>query len=268
MPELPEVETIARDLQKTILNKVIRCVDVHDPFVVKQSKTDFIKRLNKQGIDAITRRGKALAIHLSSGEFFIVQVMMTGQLVFNATPDRHTRVVFDFTDGSKLLYNDQRRFGHLQVVKNLEEVKHFQILGPEPFSKEFNDEYLCQQLKKSRRPIKTLLLDHTMVAGIGNIYACEILFRSKISPKKLSCRINRGQASQIRYQIIDVLKEAIAARGSSMRNYRDGAGNKGRFKSRIRVYAREGDACVACATPIERIVQGGRSTFYCVKCQK
>lgn len=268
MPELPEVETIARDLSKSLRHKIFSDVRIFDPFVLRQKSHDFIKRIKGKSFLAITRRGKALIIHLSSGEFLIVQLMMTGQLVFDGIKDQHTRVNFIFSDGTNLLYNDQRRFGQLRVVGNLGEVKHFALLGPEPLSDEFSVGYFREALSKTGRPIKNVLLDHTVVAGIGNIYACEILFRSRINPQKPACRISLNEANQIRQMIIKVLQEAIAYRGSSMRNYRDGKGQKGLFNERLSVYAREGMNCPRCQRPILRIVQSGRSTFYCGHCQK
>jgi formamidopyrimidine-DNA glycosylase len=268
MPELPEVEIIVRDLSKSLAGKAFSRVIVHDDFLLRQPKADFIRRLKDQGIGRITRRGKAIIIHLSSGEFLVVQVIMTGQLIVDGAKDKHTRLTFDLSDGSKLLYNDQRRFGQLRVVAHLSEIKHFNILGPEPFSKEFNPALMQEAFCKTTRPIKNLLLDHTFVAGIGNIYACEILFRSRLSPQRQASRISMAETGTIHRHIVEVLKEAIVHRGSSMRNYRDGAGKKGRFNERLAVYARQDLPCPRCKKPIQRIVQAGRSTFYCGHCQK
>ena len=268
MPELPEVETIVRDLSRSLQGKVFSAVSVYDDFLLRQKSGDFIRRLKDQAIDKISRRGKAVIVQLSSGEFLVVQLMMTGQLIKDASRDKHTRISFDFSDGSKLLYNDQRRFGQLRVVGSLKEIKHFNILGPEPFSKEFTPAFMRLAFQKTNRPIKNLLLDHTFVAGIGNIYACEILFRSGISPKRKASRINLTETKSIHHYIIEVLKEAIVHRGSSMRNYRDGSGQKGRFNERLAVYARQGLPCVRCQQSIQRIVQSGRGTFYCSHCQQ
>jgi formamidopyrimidine-DNA glycosylase len=268
MPELPEVETIVRDLNKTLLNKIFSKVIIQDAFVLRTASAEFIKRLVGGKISKIARRGKAVLIYLDTEEILVVQLMMTGQLVVNTHEDKHTRVAFIFSDKAKLLYNDQRRFGQLRVVKNLNEIKYFNILGPEPFSKEFTPAYVRQAFYKTSRPIKTLLLDHTFVAGIGNIYACEILFRSRVSPERIARMISVAGADVIHRQIIDVLKEAIVHRGSSMRNYRDGAGQKGSFGQRLAVYGRQALPCFRCKTLIQRIVQAGRSTFYCARCQK
>lgn len=267
MPELPEVETIVRDL-KLVQEKTFSAIKVQDPFVLRQPASDFIHALKKQRIKKILRRGKAIVVELSSGKFLVIQVMMTGQLVINAHPDKHTRIIFSFSDGSSLLYNDQRRFGQLRVVKDLGEINYFNILGHEPFSKEFTPEYLYEVCQRSQRPIKNFLLDHTVVAGIGNIYACEILFRSGVSPKRPVSKIKKAETLIIHQQIKAVLDEAIKYRGSSMRNYRDGAGQKGKFNQLLSVYAKEGELCQQCHEPIVRMVQAGRSTFYCQRCQK
>ena len=268
MPELPEVETIVRDLSKSIHCKIIVGVNVHDAFLLRQKAEDFTRRLLGQTIDKIVRRGKAIIVHLSSGEFLVVQLMMTGQLVFDGIKDKHTRITIELSDGRRLLYNDQRRFGQLRVVAKLDEIKHFSILGPEPFAKEFTPSLMRAAFQKTSRPIKNLLLDHTFVAGIGNIYACEILFRSQISPKRRAQRLSLVETNTIHRYILEVLLEAIKHRGSSLRNYRDGAGKKGRFNERLAVYARQGLPCPRCAKPVLRIIQAGRSTFYCGHCQK
>ena len=268
MPELPEVETIRRDLERGLCRRSITRVHIFDKRVLRQPRADFIRRLQGQRIRSVNRRGKALILALASGEYFIVQVMMTGQMVLNGVESPHTRVRFDLTGGDKLFYNDQRVFGQLRVVKDLREVKYFQVLGPEPFAEDFSEAYMAAGLKKTRRPIKNVLLDHTFVAGVGNIYACEILFRCRMDPQRRAHRIKSVEVPLLRAQTIAVLKEAIALRGSSLRNYRDGAGQKGAFNRRIRVYAREGSPCLDCRGPVARIVQSGRSTFYCPYCQR
>jgi len=268
MPELPEVETIVRDLSRSLPGKIFSGVAVHDVFLLRQKAGDFIRCLKGQAIDKIYRRGKAVVVCLSSGEFLVIQLMMTGQLIIDGKKDKHARLSFSFSDGSSLLYNDQRRFGQLRVVGDLSEINHFNVLGPEPFSKEFTPALMRAVFQKSNRPIKNVLLDHTVVAGIGNIYACEILYRSRMDPGRKACRISLPEIRTIHRHINEVLKEAIVYRGSSLRNYRDGAGEKGRFNERLAVYARQGLPCQRCQRQILRIVQSGRSTFYCGHCQK
>ncbi len=288
MPELPEVETIVRDLSKALRCKTFSEGIIHDAFVLRatasscecpvrgpsvrhedrRQQKDFIRRLKGQVISKITRRGKAVIVHLASGEFLVIQLMMTGQLIANGPKDKHTRLTFVFSDGSRLLYNDQRRFGRIRLVESLSQIQHFNILGPEPFSQEFNPAYMRELFRKTIRPVKNVLLDHTFVAGIGNIYACEVLFRSQLSPQRQARRISLAEIKTIHRAIIEVLKEAIAHRGSSIRNYRDGEGQKGRFNERLAVYSRQGLPCLRCQSLVQRISQAGRGTFYCGHCQK
>ncbi|MEI7998322.1 MAG: bifunctional DNA-formamidopyrimidine glycosylase/DNA-(apurinic or apyrimidinic site) lyase [Candidatus Omnitrophota bacterium] len=268
MPELPEVETIRRDLEKSVLNKTFRNIEIHDPFVLRSPADTFLSTLKGQSVKAIIRRGKALLLQLKNGQYLLVHLMMTGQMVINGTPGKHTRIKFEFSDKTTLLYNDQRRFGQLSVVEDLSGVKYFQVLGPEPLGADFSVQYVLDKTRQSRRPIKSLLLDHTFVAGIGNIYACEILFRCGINPQRRGEQIKLQQAQDIYRDTKEVLKEAIKYRGSSIRNYRDGSGNRGSFKQRIKVYGREQEPCFGCQKPIKRIIQSGRSTFFCAQCQK
>ncbi len=273
MPELPEVETICRDLQQTVLLKKISTVIVNDPLIIKGiTPKVFVKELSGQTIQQIYRRGKALVLSLSNGFYWVVQPMMTGQMVCSYPSEKpailkETRVLVTLSDGGMILYNDQRRFGHLRLVKDVLSINYFRVIGPEPLTNNFNSEYLAQALKNRQRPIKNVLLDHTVVAGIGNIYASEILFRAKIKPTRLAGQIKKNEIMPLYHETVKVLEEAIKLRGSSMRNYRDGRGQKGTFNTLIRVYAKEGEPCVICKKPIIKIVQAGRSTFYCKHCQ-
>lgn len=267
MPELPEVETIRKDLSRCLLRTRIVSVDVKDARVLRQPETDFIRRLKGKTIQRIERRGKALIIVLSGQEFLVVQVMMTGQLVVDGDIEKHTRLVFRLDKGT-LLYNDQRVFGQLRVVGDLAQIPHLKKLGPEPFGNAFNADYVTGYLKRTTRAIKAVLLDHVFVAGIGNIYASEILFRCGIDPLRSSQKVRKTEIPRLLQTTREVLQEAIDLRGSSMRNYRDGRGQKGNFTKAIRVYARNDQPCIVCQTPIVRVVQNGRSTFYCRKCQK
>ena len=273
MPELPEVETVKRDLARTALGLTIQDVRIIDPRIIRDIKpAQFKSRLKNQTIINITRRGKAIIFTFNKGPFLIVQLMMTGQLVFvKALPDvilKETKVIFTLSNGNYLLYNDQRLFGRLSLIDDLNTFKHFQLLGPEPFDAVFDPEFIKKAFKSKAVAAKKVLLDHTFVAGIGNIYASEILFRSRIDPRRGAKSLKTEEIKRLHKEIIDVLQEAIEFRGSSMRNYRDGQGDKGKFNQRIKVYAKEHEPCEICQTTITRIVQGGRSTFYCKKCQR
>jgi formamidopyrimidine-DNA glycosylase len=272
MPELPEVETVRRDLKEHVLGLPIKAVRVKDARVIRGIKPEkFVAGLTGRTIQDITRRGKAIVCHLDNGRYLIVQLMMTGQLVYAKhlpdVPLKETKVTFELSNGTYLNYNDQRLFGRLTLFEKLEDVKHFAILGPEPFDKSFNPKFIKESFKRRNVAIKTVLMDHTFVAGIGNIYASEILFRSAISPKKPARRLKLDEIERMHRMTLEVLEEAILHRGSSMRNYRDGHGEKGTFNQLIKVYAREGQKCERCSALILKIVQGGRSTFYCKKCQ-
>jgi len=245
---------------------------VRDARVIRGTTSKkFVEGLTGRTIKEISRRGKAIICHLDNGRYFIVQLMMTGQMVYAPqlpkTPLKETKVTFELSNGTYLNYNDQRLFGRLTLFEKLEDVKHFAILGPEPFDLSFNASFIKEALKRRNMAIKTVLMDHTFVAGIGNIYASEILFRSGISPKRAARGLKISEIKRMHTMTLEVLEEAILHRGSSMRNYRDGQGEKGTFNKLIKVYAREGEKCERCAAPILKIVQGGRSTFYCKHCQ-
>ncbi len=270
MPELPEVETIRRDLAQEIPKARVISIEVLDARVVRQPVRTFRQRIIGRRFEDVLRRGKALIFPLDSGGSLVIQPMMTGQIVFGAglEPARDTKVIFRLSGNKALFYNDQRTFGRVLVVKDLAEVGYFNILGPEPLEADFNVTYMRGMFRGRKRPVKNTLMDHTFVAGIGNIYACEILYRSCVSPKRAARRLTGGQIAAVHKNTVEILKEAIAYRGSSMRNYRDGYGQEGGFRNRIQVYARQGEPCLSCGAPIKRIVQAGRSTFYCSKCQK
>lgn len=274
MPELPEVETIARDLNQTVLSKKITAVKVNDPYIIKGlNPKSFIGQIKGAVICGVYRRGKALVLTLSNQLFWVVQPMMTGQMVYVYPHEqpallKETRLIVTLADGGTLLYNDQRRFGHLRLVRDINSIKYFKIIGPEPLTDDLTEDYLLSRIQASTRPIKNILLDHTVIAGIGNIYASEILFRTRISPLRCGSTIRKQDIVPLIKNIRAVLSEAIVHRGSSMRNYRDGRGQKGAFNKLIQVYARIGQACVVCQRPIIRVVQSGRSTFYCKHCQQ
>ena len=272
MPELPEVETICRDLQKKIAGVRMDDVLIYDARVVREpSPEEFRKRLRGRTLAEVFRRGKALIVRLDpGGGFLVVQLMMTGQLIVCAGPQkaRHTKVVFKLSNGEYLHYNDQRLFGRLAVVADLALIPYFVILGPEPFSRQFSCDYLRQALKNRKVPVKTLLLDHKLVAGIGNIYASEILYDCGLNPCSPSGHLAERDIKALWTSIRGILKRAIRARGTSMLSYRDAEGRRGGFKDLLKVYGRENQACYRCGHLVQRIVQSGRSTFFCPDCQR
>jgi formamidopyrimidine-DNA glycosylase len=269
MPELPEVETIRRDLEKKINGLAIEEVVVFDARVVVRP-TVFRKNLVGNTIQNVSRRAKLLVLSLNEG-YLVVHLKMTGQLVVGKNLKelgcKETKVVMRLSNGAYLNYNDQRLFGRLIFVKDLKEVPFLRKIGPEPFEAAWDVSFLKENLKNRSTPIKVLLLNQEFVAGIGNIYASEILFHAKINPVKPSRKLSASEIQALHQSTQKILKEAIRFRGTSMRNYRDSAGEKGRFMERIQVYGRDHEPCRVCQTPIERIVQGQRSTFYCKQCQ-
>ena len=270
MPELPEVETIRRDLAKGLARQSFERIDVIDRRVIRQSVAEFRRRLLKCTVAVVDRRGKAIIIRLDPGaDFLVIQPMMTGQLIFQSQLqlEKATKATFLLSNGMYLHYNDQRLFGRLQVVSRLSEIPYLKDIGPEPLSPAFHPAWLAGALTGRRTKIKALLMDHRFVAGIGNIYASEILFRSGIHPLRSADSLKRGEIESLHTATVKILTEAVRLRGTSMRNYRDGAGRKVNFKNRIQVYGRDGESCTGCGRPIMKAVVQQRSTFFCLHCQ-
>ncbi|MCX5698393.1 MAG: DNA-formamidopyrimidine glycosylase [Candidatus Omnitrophica bacterium] len=265
MPELPEVETIKTDLQKIILGKKIIQVNIYNPKVIREPlPAIFKKSLEGLSIKRILRRGKLLILELSNGKFLTMHLKMTGQLV---TPGggKSSRVAFVLDGGRILDFNDQRLFGELRLVSDWKKLEFVQRLGPEPFdltSVDFKD-----MLLKRKTEIKPLLLDQSFISGIGNIYAAEILFRAKINPQRLARSLVKKEQLLLYQEIQKVLKSAIKYGGSSVDDYVRVSGKNGDYARFHRVYGREGKPCFVCASPIKRIAQGGRGTYFCPRCQ-
>lgn len=275
MPELPEVETIKRDLEEKLIGLRINDVDVYDDRVIKDvSQRTFISKLKNRTFKSIFRRGKAIIIMFDNGQYLVIQVKMTGFLIYHSQNlktsqnSKETKVVFQLSNGRYLNYNDQRLFGWLILTDDLSTLPYIKTLGPEPFDESLDVDWYKNKLQSRKMPIKPLLMNQAFLAGIGNIYASEILFRAQINPKKASRRLTSREIKSLHQATVETLKEAIAFRGTSMRNYRDSKGKKGKFMERIRVYGRENKGCINCGTSIKRIVQSGRSTYFCKRCQQ
>lgn len=267
MPELPEVETIKRDLVKKIVGQTIMGVYAKDRLVIAGGHIKkFVRGIESKEIVRVERRGKAVIIVLGGGGFLVIQLAMTGQLIYGA-PLKESKVSFRLSGGKYLNYNDHRRLGRLTLIEDLKGMKFLSTLGPEPLSSDFNRCWLGERLKSKKAPIKSILMDQQFIAGIGNIYACEILFRSKINPLRAGRTLSDDEIGRLCRMTTDVLKEAIHRRGSSINTYRDADGKKGGFVDRIRVYGRDSEGCVCCGAPITRVVLSGRSTFFCKRCQ-
>lgn len=273
MPELPEVETICRDLLRLVRGLLFEDVRIIDHRVVRGSSgASFHRSLVGRKIVDVRRRGKAVVLDLG-GLCLVVQPMMTGQLVVRSGPPedvftKETKIVFLLSKRRQLLYNDQRLFGRVQIVAREENLDYIRQLGPDPLDKDFTVEVLAGRLRQRRTAIKTVLMDGHCIAGIGNIYASEILFRSGINPCQPAMRLVMSQLIRLHRAVLEVLAEAVAMGGTTVRNYRGGSGQAGQFQDVVRVYGRDGQPCQVCGQAIVRIVQSQRSTFYCSRCQK
>ncbi|MDD5465594.1 MAG: bifunctional DNA-formamidopyrimidine glycosylase/DNA-(apurinic or apyrimidinic site) lyase [Candidatus Omnitrophica bacterium] len=266
MPELPEVETIKRELQQVIPGKKITEVCLHNPKVVRfPAPAEFKRSLEGQTIKNIFRRAKLLIFELSNGRYLAVHLKMTGQLVYPGGSSA-SRLAIHFFDGTTLDFNDQRLFGELRLVSDWKKLKFVQGLGPEPFDLTFAD--FKDMLSKKKTKIKPLLMDQSFISGIGNLYAAEILFRSRIEPRRAASSLTEKEKQALYKEIKDVLNSAIKHGGSSVDDYVRLSGKPGDYARFHQVYGRQGKPCFVCRSPIKRITQGGRGTYFCSKCQK
>jgi formamidopyrimidine-DNA glycosylase len=277
MPELPEVESLRRILARSAVGRTVVAAQVREARLRRTVAPDFAAAIAGRTIEAIGRRAKYLMIELSGGRLMVVHLGMSGSLTHRrgdfdgaSFNPRHDHVEFTFDDGSRLVYNDPRRFGLLKLVARaeVESIVELKGIGPEPFAKEFNGEYLWRVSRGRTCAVKNLLMDQRIVAGVGNIYASEILFRARVRPSRRAGRVTRAELERIATITAEVLREAIGSRGTTFRSYRDSQGQPGRFASKLRVYDREGQPCVECATLIRALVIGQRSSFFCPHCQK
>ena len=280
MPELPEVETIRRGLQRKIKNKQIKDIVVNvDKIIKKPSLEKFIAKTKGKKIKEVDRRGKYIIIHLDSKDKLIVHLGMTGLLIYpydnkiteKEIKPKHNHLIFTFTDDTQLVFNDVRRFGKIFLVSNIDEVESITKLGVEPLEDYFTEEVFIQVLNKKRKSkIKPFLMNQKFITGLGNIYANEVLYRSNIHPLRLISSLNKKEVRNLYQQIKLVLSEAVELRGSTVADeaYRDTDGNKGKFAKKLQVYARKGEPCIKCGHPIEVVRIEGRSSFICPQCQK
>ncbi len=285
MPELPEVETVRRGLEPVLAGARLRRVETRRPDLRFPFPKGFVERLTGARVERLERRGKYLLGPLDRGETLIVHLGMTGRFEIEggggsrpgdfapAAPadPKHAHVAFETEAGARITFFDARRFGFMDLIDTdkLDVHPRFAALGPEPLSDAFNAAYLKAALAGRRSGPKTLLLDQRLVAGLGNIYVCEALYRARISPLAPAGAINGRRIGKIVSAVRGVLAEAIDAGGSTLRDYARPDGGLGYFQHRFDVYDRRGDNCVSqgCHGTIQRIVQAGRSTFYCPSCQ-
>jgi formamidopyrimidine-DNA glycosylase len=266
MPELPEVETIKRQLEKVILGKRITDVIINNAFVIKEpSKEEFKKELKGVVIKDLIRKGKALIFELSNGKFLVVHLRMTGQLVYPGSVDK-SRVSFKLSDGKILDFNDRRMLGELRLVQDWREMRFFKELGPEIY--DLTSEEFSRMFYGKKTKIKPLLMDQAFISGVGNLYAAEVLFRAKIHPLKSAADLSSQEKKLLYLKIRETLSNAIKHRGSSIDQYVTLTGKKGDYVKFHQVYDREGKPCFVCKVPIKRIALGGRGTYFCGRCQR
>ncbi len=266
MPELPEVETIKRELEKALLGKKITEVCVYNPKVIREPSVEkFKKGLEGATIKNILRKAKLLILELSNSKSLAIHLKMTGQLVYPGN-GKVARVSFHLSDGKTLDFNDQRLFAELRLIDDWRDLKFVQSLGPEPF--EINLAKFKEMLAQKKTKIKPLLMDQTFISGIGNLYAAEVLFRAKINPERPANSLSDKEQSLMFDTIKDTLRQAIEHKGSSVDQYVQLSGAPGNFVKYHKVYDREGKPCFVCKTPIKRTALGGRGTYFCPKCQK
>jgi formamidopyrimidine-DNA glycosylase len=277
MPELPEVETVRRGLALRMEGRRVRLLTLNRPDLRVPMPPDLKERVEGRRIERLGRRAKYILLHLDDGGVVIAHLGMSGRMVLSepgraAAPDPHDHVVFTLEDGAELRFNDARRFGILDYASGTDLDRHrlFVHLGPEPLGNEFNGPALAARLAGKATPIKAALLDQRVVAGLGNIYVSESLYQAGLSPRRLAGTVIGPRAERLANAIRDVLERAIAAGGSSLRDYVQASGELGYFQHHWAVYGKEGERCPGCdcRRGITRIVQGGRSTFYCAKRQR
>jgi formamidopyrimidine-DNA glycosylase len=276
MPELPEVEHVVRALRRAILSRQIVATEVRLAKLISPiSSSVFNRKLKNARIESIGRRGKYILISLDSDRVLAVHLRMTGKFVL-LTPDDplppHAHAIFYLDDERRLVFRDQRQFGVMKLVarSQLSQTKGLKELAPEPFSDDFSLAYLNETFARSRRTLKTLLLDQTRVLGLGNIYAAEALFRARINPFKIASELSSRRVERLHQSIRDVLRAAVSGNSSRRINLEDPNGfSYGEAFGKVwQVYEREGQACFKCGTRIRRLTHGGRSTYWCPKCQK
>ena len=283
MPELPEVETVRRGLLPAMEGAVISDARINRPDLRWPFPDRMAERLTGRRVLALRRRSKYILADLDSGETLLIHLGMSGRMLISGdplgqflhnhpAPEKHDHVVLDMENGARITFNDPRRFGAMDLLETATAETHKLLasIGPEPLGNDFNEPYLVAAFKGRNTPVKSALLDQHIVAGLGNIYVCESLFRAGIHPKRKAGQIAAPRVASLVPVIRQVLTEAIQAGGSSLKDFRQADGELGYFQHTFKVYGQEGKPCTTpgCTAQIQRIVQSGRSTFYCPSCQR
>lgn len=298
MPELPEVESLRRSLKPYIVGKTIHKIIVHKPKLVSGSgtvrqplehkKQEFETKPIGAKITDITRVAKNLIIHLNNGQIILVHLKMTGQLVYQddknnkvlgghpievselVLPNQHSHIIFDLDQGS-LYYNDVRMFGYVLLYPNLDTIYqqgHFDKIGLDPFDTSFTEEYLYKHLKTKKSKLKTVLLDQSIVTGLGNIYADEVCFRSGILPTRIANTLTKKETHKLYQAITEIIPKAVEMGGSSIANYIMADGSRGTYAREHKVYGKSGKPCVSCKKALQKTIINSRTTVFCKFCQK
>ncbi|MFT7593849.1 MAG: formamidopyrimidine-DNA glycosylase [Paracoccaceae bacterium] len=283
MPELPEVETVRTGLAPAMEGQVIAQADVNRPDLRWPFPDRMADRLTARKVLRLRRRSKYILSDLDSGETLLIHLGMSGRMTVSGDPlgrfahdhpatQKHDHVVLHMQNGARITFNDPRRFGAMDLLQTATAEQHKLLagLGPEPLGNDFHEDYLIKAFHNRNTPVKSALLNQRIVAGLGNIYVCEALFRAQMSPSHKVGKITPKRVAALVPIIRKVLEDAIKAGGSSLRDFRQADGELGYFQHSFDVYGREGDACRTpdCPGVISRIVQAGRSTFYCAQCQR
>ena len=283
MPELPEVETVRRGLAPVMEGQVIARADVNRPDLRWPFPPDMAARLTGARVERLRRRSKYILADLDRGETLLIHLGMSGRMLVSGdqlgrfvndhpAPEKHDHVVLHMESGARITFNDPRRFGamDLMATDGAETHKLLAVLGPEPFGNDFHEDHMMAAFRGKATPVKAALLDQGIVAGLGNIYVCEALYRAGIHPRRKAGRIAPARVAALVPIIRQVLAEAIEAGGSSLRDFRQADGELGYFQHSFDVYGREGEACrrAGCGGIVRRIVQSGRSSFFCPLCQR
>lgn len=279
MPELPEVETIKRGLERYLIGHSIRDIQILDPLRFTGSPEEIMHT----PVARVRRKGKGLVFDFENGNSMAVHVKMTGQLIYRGEktknmilspkvktlPNKHTRVIFHLDNHAHLYYNDIRRFGWIKVLKTsaLETIPFFKSLGPEPFETLTLD-YFINLLNKNKSPVKAVIMDQTKIAGVGNIYANDALYEAKVDPRRPANSLSKTEAERVFNALHEVMRFSIEHGAASDTNYVDALGQDGQYQNYFKIYGRKGEDCVKCGSNILRVVIGGRSTFVCEGCQK
>ncbi|GAB5439463.1 bifunctional DNA-formamidopyrimidine glycosylase/DNA-(apurinic or apyrimidinic site) lyase [Falsiruegeria mediterranea] len=283
MPELPEVETVRRGLTPAMEGEVIERADVNRPDLRWPFPERMAERLTGARVQRLGRRSKYILADLDTGETLLIHLGMSGRMTVSGDPlgqfvhdhpmpEKHDHVVFHMANGARVTFNDPRRFGAMDLLPTATAAEHklLSVLGPEPLGNDFHEQHLVDSFRGKNTPVKSALLDQGIVAGLGNIYVCEALFRAGISPRRKAGKISAARVATLVPIIRQVLSDAIDAGGSSLKDFRQADGELGYFQHSFDVYGREDEPCrtPGCGGTVTRITQSGRSSFYCPQCQR